>query len=281
MHAKPTYLSRFGLTEEPFSASPNPRFFYTSPLHDIALQKTRFVVSAKKGLCVVFGDTGTGKTTLARLLYFQFVEDGFITGLLTNPAYPTPNQLLRVIMKAFDYPNFGRSYQATLDRFQEFLYVKALEEEKTVVLIVDEAQTLKPTMLEFLRQLLNFETNDQKLLQLVLFSQNELRAKLKRAQNLENRISLKASLESLTLPESEQMLRHRWQVAGGQSFPFTPQALDALYHFSGGVPRRQVILADNVLLSAGLLEQTTIDDGLVTQVAQDQEFTPTTTTEAP
>jgi general secretion pathway protein A len=77
----PPYLSFFGLKEEPFTASPNPRFFYASPLHHLALQKTRYVVSAKKGLCVVFGDTGAGKTTLAHLLYQRFVDDGFITAL--------------------------------------------------------------------------------------------------------------------------------------------------------------------------------------------------------
>jgi general secretion pathway protein A len=130
MSVKPTYLSLFGLKEEPFSASPNPRFFYTSPLHHQAMQKTRYVVSAKKGLCVVFGDTGTGKTTLSRLLYQQFIDDGFHSALLTNPAYPTPNQLLRTIMQEFDYPKFGYSYKASLDRFKEFLYRGAVGEGK-------------------------------------------------------------------------------------------------------------------------------------------------------
>jgi general secretion pathway protein A len=275
MSSEPAYLKFFGLKEEPFSASPNPRFFYTSPLHHLALQKTRYVVSAKKGLCVVFGDTGTGKTTLARLLYQQFVDDGFTTALLTNPAYPTPNQLLRTIMQEFEYPKFGRSYKASLDRLKEFLYQNAAKEGKTLVLIVDEAQTLKPTLLEFLRQLLNYETNEQKLLQLVLFTQNELRARLRRARNFENRIALKASLETLSLEESQEMLEFRWTVAGGKSFPFAPEAVEAIYEYSAGVPRTQVILADNTLLAAFLQKQRTIDRDRVTGVAQDQEIGPT------
>ena len=266
------YLPFFGLKEEPFTASPNPRFFYTSPLHHLALQKTRYVVSAKKGLCVVFGDTGTGKTTLSRLLYQQFLDDGFITAIITNPSYPSPNQLLRTIMQEFEYPKFGRSYKASLDRLKGFLYQQAIELSKTLVLIVDESQTLKPTMLEFLRQLLNYETNEQKLLQLVLLGQNELRPKLRRAKNFNNRIALRASLETLGLADSEEMLEFRWQVAGGKTLPFTPAGLEALYEFSVGVPRTQVILADNCLLAAYLKNNKQINRSLVVEVAKDQEI---------
>lgn len=272
MGKEPAYLSFFGLNEEPFTASPNPRFLYTSPQHHVALQKTRYVVSAKKGLCVVFGDTGTGKTTLSRLLYQKFIDDGFETALLTNPSYPTPFQLLRTIMQEFEYPKYGRSYKASLDRLKEFLYTQAAKGKKTLVLIVDEAQTLKLSMLEFLRQLLNYETNEQKLLQLVLFTQNELRGKLRRAKNFNNRIALKASLENLSPTDSEEMLEFRWTVAGGEKFPFSPSGLDAIYEFSAGVPRTQVILADNCLLVAFLKKQKEIDRALVTEVAKDQEI---------
>lgn len=272
MNEEPAYLSFFNLKEEPFTASPNPRFLYASPLHHLALQKTRYVVSAKKGLCVVFGDTGTGKTTLSRLLWQQFIDDGFTTALLTNPSYPTVNQLLRTIMQEFEYPKFGRSYKASLDRLKEFLFQQAIGEKKTLVLIVDEAQTLKSPMLEFLRQLLNFETNDQKLLQLVLFGQNELRPRLRRAKNFNNRIALKASLENLSLDDSQEMLEFRWSVAGGKELPFTPEGLEAIYEYSGGVPRTQVILADNCLLAAFLKKQKEIDRSLVAEVAKDQEI---------
>jgi len=272
MTKEPAYLSFFNLKEEPFTASPNPRFLYASPLHHVALQKTRYVVSAKKGLCVVFGDTGTGKTTLSRMLYQQFIDDGFVTALITNPSYPTPNQLLRTIMQEFEYPKFGRSFKASLDRLKEFLLKQAIHEKKTLVLIVDEAQTLKPSMLEFLRQLLNFETNEQKLLQLVLFSQNELRAKLRRTKNFNNRIALKASLENLSLDDSQEMLEFRWTVAGGKKLPFTTDGLEAIYEYSAGVPRTQVILADNCLLAAFLKKQKQIDRSSVAEVAHDQEI---------
>jgi general secretion pathway protein A len=140
------------------------------------------------------------------------------------------------------------------------------------VLIVDEAQTLKPTLLEFLRQLLNYETNEQKLLQVVLFGQNELRPKLRRKQNLYNRLHFKAGLETLSLADTEEMLKFRWTVAGGKQFPFSSSALEAIYEYSAGVPRTQVILADNTLLAAALDQHETIDHDLVIQVAKDQEL---------
>lgn len=272
MSEEAEYLQFFSLKEEPFTASPNPRFFYTSPLHHLALQKTRYVISARKGLCVVFGDTGTGKTTLARLLYQQFVDSQFVTAFITDPAYPTPYQLLRTIMQEFGYPQFGRSYKASLDRFKQFVLQQTIKENKTLVLIVDEVQEMKAVLLEFLRRLLNFETNEQKLLQLVLFSQNELREKLRKAKNFNNRIALKASLETLSLVDSRDMLEFRWTVAGGKKLPFTDNGLEALYEYSAGVPRTQVILADNCLLTAFLKKHKKIDRSLVAEVAQDQEI---------
>src|SRR5947209_11996580 len=91
------YLAHFKLTEEPFSTVPSPRYFFLTPLHSTALEKTAYVVGAKKGLAVVFGDTGTGKSSLARLLHQKFLDSNFVSVLLTNPSSPTPNALLRAI----------------------------------------------------------------------------------------------------------------------------------------------------------------------------------------
>src|SRR5919199_4033742 len=174
------YLSYFKLKEEPFNTTANPRFFFLSPIHAVALGKTEFTVDAKKGLTIVFGDTGTGKSTLARLLHQKFLDKKYTSVLLTNPNYPTTNSLLRTIIQEFQLPKTAKSYKDNLDIFKYFLYTEAVEKGKTIVLIIDEAQTLRIPLLELLRQLINFETNDTKLLQLVLFAQDELRDTLSR-----------------------------------------------------------------------------------------------------
>src|SRR5437588_10288862 len=163
------YLPFFNLKEEPFSTVPNPRFLFLSPIHSTALGKTEFTVESKKGLTIVFGDTGTGKSSLARLLHQKFLDKNFVSVLLTNPSYPTTNALLRTIIQEFQLPKTARSYKDNLDIFKMYLYTEAVEKHKNIVLIIDEAQTLRLPLLELLRQLINFETNDQKLLQLVLF----------------------------------------------------------------------------------------------------------------
>src|SRR6266581_880367 len=105
------YLSHFHLTEEPFSTVPNPRYFFLTPIHSTALGKTEFTVDAKKGLTAVFGDTGTGKSSLARLLHQKFLDKKFISVLLTNPNYPTTNSLLRTILQEFQLPRTAKSYK--------------------------------------------------------------------------------------------------------------------------------------------------------------------------
>src|SRR5215216_1857411 len=136
------YLKFYGLKEEPFSTVPSPRYFFLTSVHATALEKTVYVVGAKKGLAAVFGDTGTGKSSLARLLHQKFLDDGFVSVLLTNPNYPTPNSLLRTIAQEFGTPRMDRSFKGMLDVFKQFLIDHALDQGKTVALIIDEAQTM-------------------------------------------------------------------------------------------------------------------------------------------
>src|SRR3954462_4153938 len=168
------YLKFYGLKEEPFSTVPSPRYVFLTDVHSTALEKTAFVVGAKKGLATVFGETGTGKSSLARLLHQKFLDYGFISTLITNPSYPTPNSFLRTIAQEFGTTRTDKSFKGMLDIFKEYLYEQALEQNKTVVLTTDEPQPPKPPLIEVLRQLVNYETNDRKLLQLVLFAQDDL-----------------------------------------------------------------------------------------------------------
>jgi general secretion pathway protein A len=247
------YLPYFKLKEEPFNTTANPRFFFLSPIHSIALGKTEFTVDAKKGLTIVFGDTGTGKSTLARLLHQKFLDKTYISVLLTNPNYPTTNSLLRTIIQEFQLPKTSKAYKDNLDIFKNFLYTEAVEKKRNIVLIIDEAQTLRLPLLELLRQLINFETNDQKLLQLVLFPQEEFRNKLAHpmARNFRSRVSMASTLDKMGLHEITEMIDFRWRVASGnQSHPFTSDAIHSIYNHSEGIPREACTLADNSLLLA-------------------------------
>jgi type II secretory pathway predicted ATPase ExeA len=147
-----------------------------------------------------------------------------------------------------------------LDIFKAYLFEQAVDQGKTVVLIIDEAQTLKPPLIELLRQLINYETNDAKLLQLVLFAQEELRETLTRhkLRNFRSRIAMASTLEKLSLEELKAMITFRWQVAsGGGQHPFTEDAIGTIFQYSEGMPREANILADNALLLASLSQQKT------------------------
>jgi type II secretory pathway predicted ATPase ExeA len=233
------------------------------------------VVSAKKGLTAVFGDTGTGKSSLARLLHQKFLDNGFLSILLTNPNYPTPYSFLRTITQEFDTQRTDKSFKGTLDIFKNYLLTQALEQGKTVVLIIDEAHTLKPALIELLRQLMNYETNDIKLLQLVLFAQEELRETLarRRLRNFRSRIAMASTLEKLSLEELKAMLKFRWEVAsGGAQHPFTEEAIATIFQHSEGMPREANILADNALLLAYHKKQKQIDKELAQKVVVDRQL---------
>jgi len=270
------YLKHFGLIDEPYSTSPNPRYLYISPTHNLALEKTRWTVAARRGLALCVGEPGTGKTTLVRELATRFDDDPTVSYVvITNPNFPTANQLLRAIIQEYEVGQTSKNYLELLSIFKTFLMEQATKQNKNLVLLIDEAQTLKPPLLEMLRQLMNYESNDQKFLQVVLFAQEEFRRRLQhpRYANLVNRIAMSSSIEALSLSETDAMLKHRWWIASNGikgSFPFTDEAIEQLYIYSKGIPRTQIILADNALLASFLLKQQTIDADLIHQIVKDR-----------
>ena len=267
------YLAYFNLKEEPFSTVPSPRYLFLTPVHATALSKTEFVVETKKGLAVIFGDTGTGKSSLARLLHQKFLDRGLRSALITNPSYPGPYSLLRTIAQEFGLPRLARSYKDLLDLFKGFLFDEAVKKKKNIVLMIDEAQTLRLPLIELLRQLINYETNQEKLLQLVLFAQEELRGKLAhpRARNFRSRIVMASTLDRLGSRDVAQMLDFRWRVAsGGEEHPFEPAAVQAIYEYAQGTPREANILADNSLLLAYLRRQKRVARDIVELAAKER-----------
>src|SRR5205814_10649194 len=184
-------------------------------------EKTRWTIAAKRGLAFCFGAVGTGKTTLARELAMRMQDEpGISFVFITNPSFPTPNQLLRAIIQEFAVPETSKNYLDLLNIFKNYLTDQATNHHNTLVLIIDEAQTLKPPLLELLRQLMNYESNDQKFLQVVLFAQEEFRVQLQhpRFRNLVNRTAMSSSLDTLSLTETAAMLKHRWLISGGKQF---------------------------------------------------------------
>ena len=259
------------MIEEPFNTVASPRFFYLSPIHAIALNKSVSAVVNRKGVSVVYGDVGTEKSTLARIMHEHFQEQGFMSVLLTNPGYVSENALMRTINEAFDIKP-GRSLKDNEDRLKGFLLENGEINNKTIVLIIDEAQELKLPLLEAIRRILNFES-DKKLLQLVLFPQEEFRAKLQdyRTRNFRRRIVDASTLDRMDLDTVSKMIDFRWRVASGnKQHPFTMSAIEKIYNYSNGLPSEACVVADNACNIACINEIKQISDDVVESAIRDR-----------
>jgi general secretion pathway protein A len=263
------YEAYFQLKEKPFSISPDPRFIYLTAQHQESLAKVKYAFTERMGMCVISGEIGSGKTSLTRRLWVDYADNPkYNFAMIVHPNFPSTFQFVKEIRREFGLDKPPRSLSDALDEFQEFLLTEH-SKGKTTILIIDEAQNLKPSNYETLRQLLNFETNTEKLLQIALFGQNELATRIDRQPELKDRISIFGALTNLTFDDAVKLINFRWTVAGGDTPPFEEGALQAIFKYSKGLPRKISKIADNALIRAMSEGLHTINQDIIEDVANE------------
>lgn len=270
------YQSYFGLTEAPFSIAPSPRYLYMSQRHQEALAHLLYGVSGDGGFVLLTGEVGTGKTTVCRCLLEQIPETCDVAYIF-NPKL-TVEELLSTICIEFgiDCPAGNTSIKVFVDRINAHL-LEAHAKGRHAVLIIDEAQNLSADVLEQMRLLTNLETNERKLLQIILLGQPELAEMLARPElrQLAQRIIARYHLGTLSKAEVAAYVRHRLEVAGTQHTLFPPAIMGRLYRLSGGVPRIINVLCDRALLGAFVQGKERVDRRTLAQAAREVLHLPT------
>jgi general secretion pathway protein A len=257
------YQQYYGLTEAPFDITPNPRFLFYSAKHREAFNHLLYGIRERKGFVQLTGEVGAGKTTLCRAMLEQ-LDGHYSTALILNPVM-SANELMQGIAMEYGLPVNGLDRLNTVGVINNFL-LQQVERGKDTVLIIDEAQDLTDDLLEQVRLLSNLETDNHKLLQIVLLGQPELRDRLNqhRLRQLRQRITVRYHLLPLSRFEVSHYIQHRLDISGAKGAPyFTRPALWRVHRYSGGIPRLVNALCDKALL-AGFVKQTDrIDYGMV------------------
>lgn len=253
------YEDYYGFVEKPFSLTPDPKYLYRSESHANAFELLQYAIRRREGFVVVTGDIGTGKTTLCRAVLEQLDRKTF-TALILNP-FLAEEDLLRLILQDFGVVSreeikrgrlAGVTKTELIETLNDFL-LSLLPLRATAVLIIDEAQHLPRTVLEHIRILSNLETNKEKLLQIVLVGQLNLKDVLRSPElrQLDQRVSIRYTLKPLTEEETAAYVAHRLTIAGaGAAVSFTPKALQVVHRSTAGIPRLINLLCDRALLGA-------------------------------
>lgn len=266
------YEDYFGLKEKPFSISPDPRFLFLAPQHHEVLSKCQYMIQGRIGPMYVFGPIGSGKTTIIRRLTQQLSDsDKYRVASVIAPDLRSANAFLRLIAGEFGVKT-ERSYDGSLRNFAAFLRDENAA-GRIPVLLVDEAQQLRQPLLRLILFLLNYETNTEKLLQIVLFGQNELASKIDAIPELKSRM-FPSALAALNADETREMINFRMTVAGAKANPFTDKAALAVYRASLGLPRQACKVCDMSLLAAFTTKSETIDIGIVESAARSLRIEP-------
>lgn len=249
------YFKILNLYKEPFSNSPDPEYFFQSRQHLGCLQKLELSLRLKRGLNVVIGDVGTGKTTLCRQLIRKFGKDEEVeTYLILDPNFSSPSEFLLTVVEMFE----GKKPDRTANDWQnkeiikKHLFCRGVDEKKTIVLIIDEGQKIPIFCLEILREFLNYETNEYKLLQIAIFAQKEFEKTLSEHANFADRINTRYLLGPMNFRDTRSMIQFRLKQsseAPKRHSYFTYPALSAIYRETGGYPRKIINLCHKCILT--------------------------------
>lgn len=270
------YKSLFKLQRDPFAISPDPQFLYPSEMHTEALAGLFYGIRSRKGLMVLTGEVGTGKTLVLRCLLDSLDQEKIAYAYIFHSLLPT-QELLHYAMQSLGLQSPPTSRGDLLMRLNWFLSRRHLQGLPTV-LVVDEAQHLSEETLEEIRLLTNLETPQVKLLQIILAGQPELDQKLESYQlrQFKQRIALRFQLEALSEQQVAAYVENRLKQAGGDgSEVFPSSAIQRIYHYSQGIPRLINLLCENCLISSFALGQSRVAPSTVDEVAKDLRMQPT------
>jgi type II secretory pathway predicted ATPase ExeA len=264
-----SYAVYYGLNQEPFSNAPVTRFYYESEPHTQALMRLRYAVENMKGLALLVGHIGAGKTTLARRMLDSLPENQFEAALLVIiHSAITPHWILQRVALQLGVEKPADEKLALLSQLYKRLLQIHQEGRKAVVLI-DEAQMLKSReLMEEFRGLLNLELPEKKLITFVFFGLPEIEENLKLDPPLLQRVALKCRLDGFSQESTRQYVQHRLTLAGANRNLFTPKAIAEIHEFSSGIPRIINTICDNCLLEGAILKKPVIDETVVQRVAE-------------
>lgn len=263
------YEKFYGFKEKPFNMTPDSKFFYPSPKHEEALNCILLAISQRSGFVVITGDIGSGKTTVCRTVISN-LNGATKTALILN-THLNRKELLTTILEDFGIDYRSTSKTHLLSALNKFLIEQA-SKDNNVVLIIDEAQNLTPLLLEEIRMLSNLETEKEKLIQIIVMGQPELKEKLfhPKLEQFNQRVVLYHHIEPLNLYETELYIRHRLKMAGYEKDAlFSQDSIFEIYKYSNGVPRLINLACHNALISGLLREATHISGDIALEAVRE------------